>query len=80
MQCLVTELQCNQVRKTTYLFSHRNLWFYVIGLLEAIAVSESASEVLPYYFEPVSIASYSDNEDSSSESETNIREQASFTE
>ena len=45
-----------------------------------MAERESASEVLPYRFEPVSVSNYSDNEDSTSESETDIREQASFTE
>ena len=45
-----------------------------------MAESESASEVLPYHFEPVSVSNYSNNEDSTSESETDIREQASFTE
>ena len=45
-----------------------------------MAERESMSEVLPYRFEPVSVSNYSDNEDSTSESETNIREQARFTE
>ena len=45
-----------------------------------MAEHESTSEVLPYRFEPVSVSNYSDNEDSTSESETDIREQASFTE
>ena len=34
-----------------------------------MAESESASEVLPYRFGPVSVLNYSDNEDSTSESE-----------
>ena len=44
-----------------------------------MAKSESASEVLPYRFEPVSFSNYNDNEEHTSESETDIREQASFT-
>ena len=36
--------------------------------------------VKPYQFEPVVDSDYSDNEDDTSESETDIREQASFTE
>ena len=45
-----------------------------------MAESESASKVLPYRFEPASVSNYSDNEDSTSESETDIRKQASFME
>ena len=36
--------------------------------------------VKPYQFEPVVNSDYSDNEDDTSESETDIREQVSFTE
>ena len=45
-----------------------------------MAESKSASEVLPYHFEPMSVSNYSNNEDSISKSETDIREQESFTE
>lgn len=45
-----------------------------------MAEKDSGSEIMPYRFEPVSVSSYSDDESSSSESETDIREQASFTE
>ena len=45
-----------------------------------MAESKSASKVLPYCFEPMSVSNYSKNEDSISESETDIREQASFME
>ena len=38
------------------------------------------SEILPYRFEPESVASLTVDDSSSSESETDIREQASFTE
>ena len=40
----------------------------------------SGNEIKPYQFEPVHAMGYSDSEDDSSESETEIREQASFTE
>ena len=70
MQCLVTELQC-------YLFSHRNLQFYITGSWKykfPMDESESTNKVLHYCFEPVSVSNYSDNEDSSSETETDVRE------
>ena len=38
------------------------------------------SEILPYRFEPESVSSLTVDDSSSSESETDIREQASFTE
>ena len=45
-----------------------------------MAEGETSSKILPYCFEPVSVSNYSDPNTSSSESETDIREQASFTE
>ena len=46
-----------------------------------MAESSLNTEIIPYQFEPTDVSGYSDNEDdSSSESETDIREQASFTE
>ena len=45
-----------------------------------MAEGEITSEIEPYCFEAVSISNYSDPDTSSSESETDIREQASFTE
>ena len=45
-----------------------------------MADGETSSKILPYRFEPVSVSNYSDPDTSSSKSETNIREQASFTE
>ena len=45
-----------------------------------MAESEGASKMLPYCFEPVSVSNYSYNEQSTTESESNIREQASFME
>ena len=38
------------------------------------------NEIKPYQFEPVHATDYSDSEDDSSESETKIRDQASFIE
>ena len=38
------------------------------------------SEILPYHFEPKSVSSLTVDDNSSSESETDVREQASFTE
>ena len=38
------------------------------------------SEILPYYFEPESVSGLTVDNSSSSESETDIREQVSFTE
>ena len=40
----------------------------------------SSNKIKPYQFEPAHATGYSDSEDDSSESETEIREQASFTE
>jgi len=40
----------------------------------------SGNEIKPYQFEPVHATGHSDSEDDSSKSETEIREQASFTE
>ena len=61
--------------------------FYVIGSTGssfhntiAMAEGETTGEIVPYCFEPVSVSNYSDQDTSSSESESNIREQASFTE
>ena len=45
-----------------------------------MAEGETTGEIVPYRFEPVSISNYSDQDTSSSESENDIREQASFTE
>ena len=45
-----------------------------------MAEGETTGEIVPYRFVPVSISNYSDPDTSSSESETYIREQASFTE
>ena len=46
-----------------------------------MAESSLNTKIKPYQFEPTDVSGYSDNEDdSSSESETDIREQASFTE
>ena len=45
-----------------------------------MAEGETTGEIVPYRFEPVSVSNYSDQDTSSSESETDIREQASFTE
>ena len=42
-------------------------------------MAESA-DIQPYQFEPTAVASYSDDESDSDESDTEIREQASFTE
>ena len=44
----------------------------------AMAEVETSSEIVPYRFEPVSVSNYSDPDTSSSKSETDIREQASF--
>ena len=45
-----------------------------------MAEGETSSKILPYRFEPVSVSNYSDPDTSSSESETDIREWASFME
>ena len=45
-----------------------------------MAEGETTGEIVPYRFEPVSVSNYSDQDTSSSESESDIREQASFTE
>ena len=46
-----------------------------------MAESSLNTETKPYQFEPTDVSGYSDNaDDNSSESETDIREQASFTE
>ena len=39
-----------------------------------------STEIKPYQFKPIDVSGYSDDNDDSSESETDIREQASFTE
>ena len=44
-----------------------------------MAEGETTSKIVPYHFEPVSVSNYSDQDTSSSESESDIREQASFT-
>ena len=41
---------------------------------------KTSSKISPYRFEPVSVSNYSDQDTSSSKSETDIREQASFME
>ena len=48
--------------------------------ISSMAECESESEIMPYCFEPASVSKCSDDESDSSESETDIREQASFTE
>ena len=48
-------------------------------MINVVEMAESA-EVKPYQFEPTAAASYSDDESDSDESDTDIREQASFTE
>ena len=45
-----------------------------------MAEKETSTKILPYSFEPVSVSNYADEDSSSSESEADIREQASFTE
>ena len=45
-----------------------------------MAEGETTGEIVPYRFEPVSVSNYSDQDTSSSKSESDIREQASFTE
>ena len=47
-------------------------------MINVVEMAESA-EVKPYQFEPTAAASYSDDESDSDESDTDIREQASFT-
>ena len=39
-----------------------------------------STEIKPYQFEPSTVANYSDEESDSGESDTDVREQASFTE
>ena len=48
-------------------------------MINVVEMAESA-EVKPYQFEPTAAASYSDDKSDSDESDTDIREQASFTE
>ena len=48
--------------------------------LLTMAESTITAEVKPYQFEPTTVACYSDEERDSDESDTNVREQASFTE
>ena len=45
-----------------------------------MAEGETTGKIVPYCFEPVSVSNYSDQDISSSESESDIREQASFRE
>ena len=45
-----------------------------------MAEGETSGKIVPYHFEPVSVCNYSDPDTSSSKSETDIREQASFME
>lgn len=45
-----------------------------------MAEKETSTKIPPYSFEPVSVSNYADEDSSSSESEADIREQASFTE
>ena len=50
--------------------------FYIIRSSEVLVSnckSKNASKVLPYHFRPLSVSNYSDNEESNSESETDIR-------
>ena len=49
------------------------------AVLKTIDITESTG-IKPYKFEPTDVSGYSDDDDDSSESETDIREQASFTE
>ena len=60
---MVTELQSNKINYfhvEICSFTSLNSWkYYVVPMVE----SESASEVLPYHFEPVSVLNYNDNED-----------------
>ena len=66
--------------KVAHASSHVNLWFTSLDLSAGIVVlimAESSlnTEIIPYQFEPMDVSGYSDNEDdSSSESETDIRE------
>ena len=48
--------------------------------LLTMAESTITAEVKPYQFEPTTVACYSDEESDSDESDTDVREQASFTE
>ena len=48
-------------------------------LINVIEMAER-TEVTPYQFEPTTVASYSDEESDSGESDTDVQEQASFTE
>ena len=45
-----------------------------------MAEGETRSIILPYHIKPVSVSNYGDPDTSSSKSETDIREQANFTE
>ena len=45
-----------------------------------MAESSLNTKIKPYQLEPLGVLGYSDSEDGSSKSETDIREQASFTE
>ena len=45
-----------------------------------MAKSTITAEVKPYQFEPTTVACYSDEESDSDESDTDVRDQASFTE
>ena len=47
--------------------------------LLTMAESTITAEVKPYQFEPTTVACYSDEESDSDESDTDVREQASFT-
>jgi len=56
-------------------------WIPEVHIDGTIAMAENDSEILPYHFEPMSVSTNdSADESDSSESETDIREQASFTE
>ena len=56
-------------------------WIPEVQIFNGRAMAENrTSEILPYRFEPESVSSLTVDDSSSSESETDIREQASFTE
>ena len=68
-------------------YSHLIFAVYIIGSTGssfhntiAMTEGETSGKMVPYRFEPVSVSNYSDPDTSSSESETDIRGQGSFTE
>ena len=71
--------------KVAHACRHVNLGYTSLDLSVGIVVlimAESSlnTEIKPYQFKPTDVSGYSDNDDDSSQSETDIREQASFTE